>query len=521
MAAAPRRVLVIGLELGDGHLVRAWSEAGLLPSFRRLFDAGCWGWLDTTADLLHTSAWPSIYTGETPGHHGVYFTFQPAPGLQGYRRFHEGIYGRPTLWSLLDAAGVACSVFDPPYSHAEAGFRGAYVHDWGCWAHYLPPGSVPPELLGQLEHACGRFPLGLEANDIGFMPLDPAEMGGRLAQSAAAKTRAVQWLMRKRPWELFFTVFGETHAAGHYCWSPTLDGTPRDRQTPMFAVYEAIDRAIGALHAEAGPDCTTIVVSGDRCGPNFAGWHLLPELLARLGYAGTDEGVRPLDERQGVRPQLQGVRPLRRFDPVKALRDLLPKDFRKNLARRLPTALRDRLAQRVDTVDIDWSRTRAYALPTDLEGYIRINLRGREPQGIVAAGDEYGRAVHDLSSALLELRDPATGGRIVRRVISSDDAFPGDRRPQLPDLVVQWEADRPIRAAQSARVGTVSGESPDTRSGTHRGPGFVVAAGPGVARGATLEAAGILDITPTILARMGVSAPGSLAGKAWPQLLDF
>jgi arylsulfatase A-like enzyme len=36
-----------------------------------------------------------------------------------------------------------------------------------------------------------------------------------------------------------------------------------------------------------------------------------------------------------------------------------------------------------------------------------------------------------------------------------------------------------------------------------------------------LEAAGILDFAPTILARMGVSAPGSLAGKAWPQLLDF
>jgi predicted AlkP superfamily phosphohydrolase/phosphomutase len=121
----------------------------------------------------------------------------------------------------------------------------------------------------------------------------------------------------------------------------------------------------------------------------------------------------------------------------------------------------------------------------------------------------------------MELRDPATGASIVSRVIAADDAFPGDRRPQLPDLIVQWAADGPIRAAQSARVGTVRGESPDTRSGTHRGPGFVVAAGPGVVQGATLESAGILDFAPTILARMGVAAPALLAGKAWPQLLDF
>jgi predicted AlkP superfamily phosphohydrolase/phosphomutase len=511
MAVAPRRVLVIGLELGDGHLIRSWCDAGLLPSLRRLFESGCWGWLDTTADLLHISAWPSIYTGDTPGNHGVYFTFQPAPGLQGYRRFHEGIYGRPTFWSRLDAAGVRCAVFDPPYSHAEPGFRGSYIHDWGCWAHYLPPGSVPPELIGQLEQACGRFPLGLEANDIGFTRLDPGEMGDKLARSAAAKARAIRWLMQNRAWDLFFTVFGETHAAGHYCWSATLEGTASDRDTPMFKVYQAIDAAIGAIQADAGPDCTTIVISGDRCGSNFAGWHLLPELLARLGYAGGD----------AQQAANKSPPPANRFDPVKALRDLLPKDFRKSLARRLPTALRDKLAQRVDTADIDWSRTRAYCLPTDLEGYVRINLRGREPQGIVASGDDYARAIRDISSALLELRNPATGGSVVRRVIAADDAFPGDRRPQLPDLIVQWVADGPIRAAASARVGSVNGESPDTRSGTHRGPGFVAAAGPGVAVGATLAAAGILDFAPTILARMGVSAPGALAGKAWPELLDF
>ena len=40
---------------------------------------------------------------------------------------------------------------------------------------------------------------------------------------------------------------------------------------------------------------------------------------------------------------------------------------------RLPDALRHKLAQRVDTAGIDWTRTRAFCLPTDLEGHIRIN----------------------------------------------------------------------------------------------------------------------------------------------------
>jgi predicted AlkP superfamily phosphohydrolase/phosphomutase len=508
MPAPSGRVLIVGLELGDGQLIRAWSEAGLLPALKELFDSGSWGWLETTADELHISAWPTIYTGATPGDHGVYFTFQPAPGLQGYQRFHEGIYGRPTFWSLLDRASRRCVILDPPYSHAEPGFGGSFIHDWGTWAHYLQPGSVPGDLLPRLEKACGCYPLGLEANDLGFAPLDAGDTSRRLVSSVALKSDAIRWLARNSEWDLLFTVFGETHVAGHYCWSAELAGGPGDTSTPMFQVYASIDRAIARLRDEAGPGATVIVISGDRCGPNFAGWHLLPEVLARLGYSGGDS------------PGTAADAPARRFDPVKALRDLLPKEFRKNLARRLPTRLRDKLAQRVDTADIDWSRTRAYCLPTDLEGYIRINLRGREPLGIVDPGAEFRQILQDISAALLDLRHAVTGSRIVRKVVIVDDAFPGDRRPLLPDLIVQWEAAGPITGVVSARIGAVTGNSPDPRSGTHRGPGFMVAHGPGIAAGATLDAASILDFAPTILTRMGVPVPQSMRGKAWRELTD-
>ena len=105
MPAPGAKIAVIGFELGDGPLMQAWAQAGYLPALRSIIDEGCSGWLETSADRLHISAWPSIYTGADPGEHGVYYTFQPAPGLQGWQRFHPGLYGRPTLWKLLDEAG--------------------------------------------------------------------------------------------------------------------------------------------------------------------------------------------------------------------------------------------------------------------------------------------------------------------------------------------------------------------------------------------------------------------------------
>jgi predicted AlkP superfamily phosphohydrolase/phosphomutase len=492
------KTLAIGLELGDGRLLYQWANEGHLPALAALIDAGAWGPLATTAGQLHVSAWPSIYTGVGPGEHGVYFTFQPAPGARAYQRFHEGLYGRPTFWRLLDAAGRRCAVLDAPYTHPEPGFAGTQVFDWGTWAHYLSPRSTPANVLGDLESACGKYPLGLEAHDLGFKPLDPESTQRRLIDAVRHKAEATLWLMRQGDFDLFMTVFGETHVGAHYCWNPNGD------QDLLRALYAELDRAIARLVEVAGPDAAVFVVSGDAIGPNHAGWHLLPEVLARLGYFASAETA-PFDD--------AGAQVKTRFDPVRAVRDLLPKDFRKNLARMLPTGLRDKLAQRVDTATIDWSRTRAYCLPTDLEGCIRINLEGREPEGQVAPGAAYEAACRDLKSALEELIEPDTGARAVREVLLVDQAFPGPRREHLPDLIVLWHAAAPITALASDRIGLVRGPSPDPRPGTHTEPGFVLMRGPGISSGRSIDHAHVFDLAPTILARLGVEAPAHMTGR--------
>jgi predicted AlkP superfamily phosphohydrolase/phosphomutase len=509
MASASGPTIIVGLEMGDASLVRAWGRSGQLPAIHKLMERGSWGQLESTADRLHISAWPSLYTGAPAGEHGVYFTFQPAPGLQGHQRFHPGLYGRPTFWRVLDEAGRKCAVLDPPYTHPEAGYQSAFVHDWGCWARYLKTGSSPDSLLSRLRKHCGSYPLGLEANDLGLAPLDAADLAPRLIGSARAKGAAARWLCEYQRADVFFTVFGETHAAGHYCWESALsDPDARLSGSPMLTVYQEIDRAIERVATAAGRDGTVIVLSGDSVVPNRAGWHLLPGVLERLGFLASPQSG-PAEGTKDRAP--------RGFDPVKALRDLLPKDFRKDLARMLPTAVRDRLAKRIDAANIDWSRTRAYTLPTDLEGYVRVNLRGREPLGIVEPGAEYARVISELETELSCLRDPRTGRAIVRDVLRVDDEFPGDRRGWLPDLVVRWDSSAPIDAATSDRVGTLTLPSPDPRPGTHAGPGFVLAAGPGIPASGVLQGGHIFDFAPTLLARLGVAVPRHMGGRVWSE----
>ena len=84
----------------------------------------------------------------------------------------------------------------------------------------------------------------------------------------------------------------------------------------------------------------------------------------------------------------------------------------------------------------DWTQTRAFALPTDQHGWIRINLTGREARGIVPI-DSYDETCDALKSELSNLRSDS-GKQLVERVIRTADSVEVAMHQRLPDLIVHW-----------------------------------------------------------------------------------
>jgi predicted AlkP superfamily phosphohydrolase/phosphomutase len=83
--------------------------------------------------------------------------------------------------------------------------------------------------------------------------------------------------------------------------------------------------------------------------------------------------------------------------------------------------------------NVDWSKTRAYALGL---GQIYINLKGREGKGIVQPGDEYRQVAAQIKQGLEAFVDPETGERPVAHVFTRDEAYNGVYDPVLiPDLI--------------------------------------------------------------------------------------
>lgn len=509
--ALAQHVCVIGLDMGDGGLIRHWSEQGRLPHFASLLASGTWADLESTAQVLHTSTWPTFATGTLPGRHGVYFPYQPKPGHQSAQLIEPDQYGEPTFWQYADAQGRRCIVYDVPETFPEVGFQGQAIFDWGTWAWYGRPCSCPPALLKGVKTQFGRYPLGFEAKRLGAKIPDRRLMERRLLQSIAYKRDTATWLLQQHEgWELAAIGFCEPHPAGHYLWPVEADSIRSGDGAlfqPLLNIYEALDQAIGALLDCMPPETAVLVVSGDGVRPNRCGWYLLPEVLDKLGYSCPPGG----SEGSGM--------PVPPPSLIGRVKGMVPASARRKIADALPWWLRDKIGAQEQAGRLDWSRSRAFTLPTDLEGCIRINLKDREPLGIVEPGRDYEALCQELRADLEALTNPLNGAPAVRRVWIRNEVFPGARQEHLPDVIVAWNDETPFTSLASPRFGHVEGETADLRPGTHSPDGFLLASGAGIAQGQSASGH-LTDVAPTILRLLDLAPPAGLDGAPlsalWP-----
>jgi predicted AlkP superfamily phosphohydrolase/phosphomutase len=159
--------------------------------------------------------------------------------------------------------------------------------------------------------------------------------------------------------------------------------------------------------------------------------------------------------------------------------------------------------------------TKAMAVGIDHAGWIRLNLKGREPNGAVAPGAEADELMQELVEELLLLEQPESGERIVAEITRAD-SLGTDLSPDIPDLLVNFREDIGlIESCCSPRVGLVEEAFPVPahRRSSHRlGPSRLWVRGPGIAPG--FDSSGnVLDIAPTVLSLLGVRTPAWMDGR--------
>lgn len=163
--------------------------------------------------------------------------------------------------------------------------------------------------------------------------------------------------------------------------------------------------------------------------------------------------------------------------------------------------------------NVDWSRTRAYAMGL---GQVYFNLRGRESGGIVSPGAEAAQLADELCARLLSLNDPDDGASIVSAVYKRDDIYAGEYLANASELQVGMAEGYRV-SWQTTLGGAPAGVVyPNMKkwSGDHGGYDYRTTAGVLISnRPVVRQGVSIMDIAPTVLKYFGVQIPGDIDGQ--------
>jgi len=272
------------------------------------------------------------------------------------------------------------------------------------------PISTPEDFAAELTSVTGRYYTQGMAEDTRALTagvFDDDEFLEQAAMVAAEHRRQFRQVLETFDAGLLFYYFGHLDMSSHVMWRAMDPNHPahdsiadRPYRSVIEDLYIDADDIVGET-LERIDENTTLIVMSDH---GFVGWRRALNLNTWL----KDNGYLALKD-----PSRQGE-----------------SEF---------------------FLNVDWSRTQAYAL--GLNG-LYINLKGRELTGVVPRGQR-SLVIDEIARGLLRVVDPETGQRAIANVYRRDQTYSdGGYREIGPDLVIGYA--KGYRSSDESAVGRIA-----------------------------------------------------------------
>lgn len=454
MSTSARRVAVIGLDSLPPELAFDRFAADM-PVLTGLRERSLWGPMRSVDPPITMPAWSCMMSGRTPGELGVYgFRDRASYGYGPLAFATSRSIKAPRIWDEMTAAGRESVVLAVPGTYPPTLVKGAMV---SC---FLTPSvesdyTSPSELRTELAALTGGYTLDVED----FRSPEPDRIAQQVFDMSEQRFQVARHLATTRDWEfLSFVDMGPDrlhHAFWKYCDPAHPRHEPGNKYTDLFRdFYRVLDGHIGRL-LEALPEDTAVLVVSDHGAQPMVGGLFINEWLRRAGLLSLAA------EPGGPTPMSKAA--------------------------------------------VDWKRTTAWA-EGGYYGRIFLNVEGREPEGIVPAG-EYDKTLDAIAAAIEAVPDDL-GRPMATRAMRPDTLYPAVNGI-APDLLVyvddlRWRALATLGCGQGLYT-TENDTGPDHSN--HSDTGVFALSGPGITPG-RVEDLSLYDVAPTLRGLLGLPGGG-------------
>jgi len=494
-----QRWLILGLDGATFEVFQPLMQAGQMPNLKRLVDGGTAGTLLSTKPPMTPAAWTTFMTGKGPGRHGIidFERYDPQTGRLSFNSTFE--IREKTIWEILSDKGLRVGSIHLPMTYPPKPVNGFMISGFET-----PSTDVDFTWPAELKHEIlRRFPNYSYKTNWQRKPLG----GDKLFQQNLDYICRTFWQGHELAcycgdrfgWDVLMVLLKFVDNLQHKVWK-YIDPASRhnhSRRARMVAdCFGELDKVIGKFMEFAEANRATLMLMSDHGHGSLVGKAQPNLLLKNWGYLRLKDFVSRWNTRTSY------------------------------VLHRLTSKKQGRFAQDNLAIDrelaVDWSATKACVIHAGIYGFLYINLKGRQPTGIVDPED-YEPLRDEIRQRLLEATTRTPSGQemqIFPEVHKAEQLYNCSREehPWLPDLVL-------VPAPGVAVVRKIRGLRPlrwlppRRQEGTHRLEGLLAVYGEHIARGKTIRG-GIADIAPTLLAGLGLPVPVDMEGRVLTELFD-
>lgn len=470
------QTLLIGLDGATYTVLNPLMEQGIMPFLKEFLARGAQGILMSTAHPLTPPAFTSMYTGRSPGHHGILdFIHGTDEGEHVFFTLYDSRDVRcETIWSIANRQNRKVTALNFVMTAPVTPVCGVVIPGMTHWKHlrrHSHPSSLYERLKAQpwfdAKAMCWDFEHLEQATGN-----TPREEYAKWVTDHIARERqwfqVLKFVMKKEPTDLVSIVFDGVDKIQHLCWE-FLDPAifPKNPEPwhleireLCYQYFRELDAALKDIVTMAGPMSRVFIASDHGFGPVY--WTIrLNQALQELGYLAWKPG----------------------------------------------TVVEEK-ADEHKTLDLDWTKTVAYC-PTLSGNGVFIRIADKPGKAGIKA-EEYTAFRAKLADQLkAKIVDPSTGKTLIKDVMFRETTFPGPASHLAPDITITISD----YSFVSTQPGKSVAEKKESVKGSHYPEGIFFAAGDGIKAGAKLDRMSILDVAPAIIYSLGLPVPSNFEGK--------
>lgn len=493
-----RKVVVIGIDGTSYDLLIKMIKAEKLPTFERILREGVSGTLTSVIPPTSAAAWSSAYTGNNPGKTGVYsFQRKKKNEYQFIVNNSDQRAGRD-VWEVASSFGKRCLIVGMPFIFPPRPVNGVLIG--GFFSLDLEPSIYPPSIR---EEIIDKLNYRVLRND--------CKAQSEFEASIENRFQVANYLRERYDWDLLMIGFEQMEVACHNVWKTNI--VPK--------LYELLDGQLACFLKQI-PESATVLIHSDHGHIHYSKVFNLNNWLIYNRYLFLKKNVEI--QRKRLTNIVRCIF-IEKWDKYK--------DSARGAARVILSPLISFLERKRDgklgSVHLDeifdLTNSYAFARPENSAnfGMIYLNVKGRERQGIIDGKQEYKSLCNEISRKLLDLRDPITGRRVIRRVWRKKELYHGPYCDEMFDLI--FEAERGY-FVNSLKKGIVDFADRNLSKIVYRGDlshhelhGVILGFGHGIRRAEKVNTR-ITNIMPTILYAIGLPIPKGLDGHVIEEMFN-